>query len=162
MSHMVLLASVCHATLPWKHKRDTAHGSWVLSAWFPYMMRQFCRLLVTTFFVDISLSTFPPRGEKQCPRPEKESSTASKTEQKFALCPRGTTMTKRVCTLDGSSDVALNLGHNTCPCGSHRTKECRCVGRFRGAIRKPPHSWRFCICCLTAHPQQTNVMATNL
>ena len=39
-----------------------------------------------------------------------------------------------------ASDFALNLGHNTSPCDSHRTKECGCVSRFSGAIRKPPQS----------------------
>ena len=48
-----------------------------LSTWFQNMMRQFCRLLVTTFFVDISCVTFSPQRQNERPRAKKVFSTAS-------------------------------------------------------------------------------------
>ena len=45
-----------------------------LSTWFYSMMRQFCRLLVTTFFVDISCVTFSPRRKNERPRAKKQKS----------------------------------------------------------------------------------------
>ena len=56
-----------------------------LSTWFPSMMRQFCRLLVTTFFVDISCVTFSPRRQNERPRAKKVFSTASTADMSLPI-----------------------------------------------------------------------------